>query len=74
MSYLQKYVFQKKKKETKDINLKVFNMITNQNEAKAITKDISCDYKCKFISTTSYSNQKWNNKACQCQCKNYRNI
>ena len=25
-------------------------MITNKNEAKAMTKHISCDYKCKFNS------------------------
>ena len=30
-------------KETKDINLKAFNMITNKNEAKAMAKHISCD-------------------------------
>ena len=29
----------------------------------------SCDSKCKFNSTTCNSNQKWNNKACQCKCK-----
>ena len=34
MSYLQKYV----SKKTKDINVKVFNMMTDKNEAKAITK------------------------------------
>ena len=28
-------------KETKDINIKAFNMITNKNEAKAMTKHIS---------------------------------
>ena len=38
MSYLQKYVFQKKKKE--EINV---NMITNKNEIKTIEKHISCD-------------------------------
>ena len=32
---------------------------------------ISCDYKCKFNSTTCNSNQKWNNKICKCECKNY---
>ena len=69
MSYLQKYVFQKK---TKDINVKVFNMITNKNEAKTMTKQISCDCKCKFNSTTYNSNQNWNNKTFQCECKNYR--
>ena len=52
-------------KETKDTNVKVFNMITNKNEAKAMTEHISCDCKCKFISTICNSNQKWNNKTCQ---------
>ena len=47
-------------------------MITNKNEAEAMTKDISCDCKCKFNSTTGHSNQKWINKTCQCERKNYR--
>ena len=58
-------------KETKDINIKVFHMITNKEEAKTMTKHISCDCKCKFISTTCNSNQKWNNETCQCECTNY---
>ena len=58
-------------KETKDINVKTFSMITNKNEAKAMRKRILCDYKCKFNSTTCHSYQKWNNKTCQCECKNY---
>ena len=36
-------------KETKDITVKVFKMITNENEAKAIAKHISYNSKCKFI-------------------------
>ena len=52
-------------------HLKGFNVITNKNEAKAMTKHISCDCKCKFSSTTCNSNQKWNSKTCQCQCRNY---
>ena len=39
-------------KETKDINAKAFNMITNKDEAKAMTEHISCDCKSKFNSTT----------------------
>ena len=39
MSYHQKYV----PKVTKEINIKVFNMITNKNETKAMTENISCD-------------------------------
>ena len=56
-------------KDTKDIHVKAFNMITNKDEAKAMTKHISCGCKCKFNSATCNSNQKWNNKACQCDVK-----
>ena len=55
--------------QKKDINVKLFNMI---NEAKTITKHISCDFKCKLNSTAYNSNQKWNSKTCQYECKNYR--
>ena len=43
MTYLQKYA-------SKDLHVKVFNMITN--EAKTLVKHISSDCKCKFNSTT----------------------
>ena len=59
-------------KETKDINIKTFNMITNKTEAKTMTKHISCNCKCKLNSTTCNSNQKWNNKTCQRDCKSCR--
>ena len=57
-------------KETKDINVKTLNMITNKDEAKAMTEHISCDFKCKLSSAKCNSNQTWNNKTCQCECKN----
>ena len=47
-------------------------MITNKNEAKTMTKHVPCDCKCKFNSTTCNSNQKWNNKTCQCEGKIYQ--
>ena len=59
-------------KETKDINVKAFNIITNKNEAKATIEYMSCDCKYKFNSTLYNSNQKWNNKTCQCECRNHR--
>ena len=46
-------------------------MITNKNEAKILTKHISLDCKCTFNTTTCNSNQRWYNKTCQCECKNY---
>ena len=59
--------------KTEDIDVKVFHMITNSNEAKTMAKHISCDCKRKrkCNSTTCNSNQKWNNETCQCECKNY---
>ena len=57
-------------KEIKDINVTVFNMITSKDGAKA-TGHISCDSKCTLDITTCTSQQKCNNKTCQCECKNY---
>ena len=38
-------------KKAKDIIVKELNMITKKSEAKTVAKHISCDCKCKFIST-----------------------
>ena len=43
-------------KQTKDINVKASNMITNKDEAKTMAKHISCNWKFKFNSTTCNSN------------------
>ena len=45
-------------KETKHINVKAFNMLTNENEAKTTTKHMS-----RLIHI-----KKWNNKACKYEC------
>ena len=36
-----------------------------------MTEHISCNCECKFNSTTCHPKQKWSNKTCQCECKNY---
>ena len=56
MTCLQKYVMS----ETKEVNVKVFNMITRINEIKILMKHISCNFKRIFNSTTCNSNQKSN--------------
>ena len=58
-------------KEKKDISFKSFNIIANKNEANAMTEHILCDCKCKFNSTTCNSDEEWNIKSYQCECKNY---
>ena len=45
-------------KRNKRRNVKVFNILTNKNGAKTMTKHISCDCKCKFNRTTCNSNKK----------------
>ena len=57
--------------KTKDVNVTVFNMLTNKNEAITIVKHVSCDCECKFNSQACNSDQKWNNDNCQCECKRY---
>ena len=51
--------------KTEDLNLSVFNMITEDNESKILTKDKSSERKCKFDGTKCNSDQKWNNDKCQ---------
>ena len=58
-------------KETKYINVAGFNMITNKDEAEAMTEHISCDCKCNFNSTSCNSHHKWKNKTRQCQYQSY---
>ena len=57
--------------ETKDVNVKAFNALTNKNKAITMTKHISFNCKYKLNSKICNSNQKWNNRTCQCECKNY---
>ena len=46
-------------------------MITGINESKTLTKDISCEYKCKLDQRKCNSNQWWNNNKCWCKCKKH---
>ena len=44
MIHLQEYASNK----TEDVNVTVLDMKTGINEAKALVKHISCDFKCRF--------------------------
>ena len=64
MIYLIKYVFQAKQK------ISLFNLITEINESKTLTKYIWWECKCKFDGRKCRPTQKWNNDECQCKYKN----
>ena len=55
--------------KTKKLNLSVLKMITGINEAKALTKHISCKCKCRFDGRKCNSEQWLNNNKCRCECK-----
>ena len=57
--------------KTEDSNLSVFNIITEKNESKTLTKHISCECKGKFDGRKWNSNQKWNNDKCRSGCKKH---
>ena len=50
--------------KTEDLNQSMFNMISGKNESKVLTKDISCECKCKFDGRKCNSDQWWNNNKC----------
>ena len=62
MTFLQKNVFVPS--QTKDINVKVFNILTRVNEAEV--KHVSCECKSKFGSTVCNWQQKWNDNKWHC--------
>ena len=45
-------------------------MIPGINESNISTKDISCEWKCRFDGKKYNSDQWWNNDKCRCECKN----
>ena len=57
-----------------DLNLSIFNMITEINESKTLAKQISCECKCRFDGRKCNSNQWWNNDKCQCEFKKRHDV
>ena len=55
--------------KTKDVNVKIFNMITRIHEVKTLVEQIPGNSKFKFNSRTCNSDQKWDNKSCQYSVK-----
>ena len=57
--------------KTEVLNLRMFNIITDINKSKILTKHISCECKYKFDGRKCNSNQKWNNDKCRFECKKH---
>ena len=54
---------------TKNINVKVFNIMARINETRQIAWHETCKCICKLTSTVCNSRQIWNEDKCRCECK-----
>ena len=53
----------------KNINVKVFNLMSRINEARQITWHETCKCVCTLTSAVYNSRQIWNKDKCRCECK-----
>ena len=53
----------------KDLNVKVFNLMSRTNETKIIKWHETCRWECRLDAIVCSDKQHWNKNKCRCQCK-----
>ena len=53
----------------KNLNVKVFNLISRTNETRHMEWHETCKYKCRLDASVCNNKQRWNNDKCRCECK-----
>ena len=53
----------------KNLNIKVFNLISRTNETRHIEWHETCKCKCRLDSNVCNNKQWWNEDKCRCECK-----
>ena len=53
----------------KNLNVKVFNLVSGTNETRRIEWHETCKCKCKFEHSVCNNKQRWNDDKCRCECK-----
>ena len=53
----------------KNINVKVFNLMSRTNETRHIKWHKTCKCKCRLGASICNNKQKWNEDKCGCECK-----
>ena len=53
----------------KDLNVKVFNLISRTNETRHIKWHETCKCICRLDGIICNSKQRWNENKCRCECK-----
>ena len=54
----------------KDLNVKVFNLMSRTNETRFIRWHQKCKCKCRLNAIICNNKQLWNKSKCRCECKN----
>ena len=53
----------------KNLNVKVFNLVSGTNETRRIEWHETFKCKCRFNNSVSNNKQHWNDDKCRCECK-----
>ena len=53
----------------KNLNVKVFNLVSGTNETTRIEWYETCKYECRFSSSVFNNKQTWNDDKCRCEWK-----
>ena len=53
----------------KDLNAKVFNLMSRTNKARHIKWHETCKCQCRLDASVCNNKQRWNNDKCWCECK-----
>ena len=53
----------------KNLNVKVFNLVSGTNEKRHIERHETCKCKCSFEHSVCNNKQRWNDDKCRCECK-----
>ena len=53
----------------KNLNVKVFNLMSRTNETRHIKWHETCKCKCRLDASVCNNKQRWNDDKCRCECK-----
>ena len=53
----------------KNLNVKVFNLMSRTNETRHTEWHETCKYKCRLDASVCNNKQRWNDDKCRCACK-----
>ena len=53
----------------KNLNVKVFNLVSGTNETRRIERNEMCKSECRFNSSVCDNKQRWNDDKYWCECK-----